>query len=149
MIQSCATWTCGFTSRFDSGRRAFSLTPRAVTARDRDEFIRSRRAAARTEIAKQGAEAYLKIMPYPERMPFFDALRQSLDGTLRLRRYKAALDTSAQWLSLTSAGLLLSVIDVPASARVLDFAADRVLVAERDADDLEYVAVYTLVPKKP
>ena len=58
------------------------------------------------------------------------------------------LDSSAQWLSITPTGRLLSVIEVPAKIRVLDFDGDRVLVVERDADDLEYVALYRLVRQR-
>ncbi len=114
------------------------LPQREVTARDRDDFVRSRRRT----------EPVLKAMTYPEHMPYFDALRWSYDRVVRLRRYVAPLDSTAQWLSLTPSGQLLSVIDLPAKARVLDFDRDRVLLVERDADDLEYLARYKLVPSK-
>jgi hypothetical protein len=81
-------------------------------------------------------------------MPYFDALRWSYDRVVRLRRYVAPLDSTAQWLSLTPTGQLLSVIDIPAKARVLDFDRDRVLIVERDADDLEYLSLYKLIPSK-
>ncbi|HEV8365403.1 MAG TPA: hypothetical protein VGQ52_17935 [Gemmatimonadaceae bacterium] len=129
-----------------------NLTPREVTERDREEFARSRRdGAARgpnPAIAKQGTEAYLKLMTYPRYMPYFDALRWSYDRVVRLKRYVAPVDSRAQWLSLTTGGQLLSVIDIPAKARVLDFDRDRVLIVERDADDLEYLALYKLIPSK-
>lgn len=130
---------------------AFGLTPRAVTDRDKEDFASRRRTGARRnggDIAVRGAEAYLKLMTYPDRMPYFDALRWSFDGVVRLRRYVTPLDSAAQWLSVTPTGRLLSVIDVPAKIRVLDFDRDRVLVLERDADDLEYVAVYVLTPRR-
>jgi hypothetical protein len=130
---------------------AFDLTPRAVTARDKDEFVRGRRAGSQKnggDRALRMTDAYLKIMPYPERMPYFDALRWSFDGVVRLRRYATPSDSSAQWISITPHGRLLSVIDVPTKLRVLDFNGDRVLVVERDADDVEYLAVYVLVPRR-
>ena len=130
---------------------AFGLTPRAVTDRDKEDFASRRRAGARHnggDIAVRGAEAYLKLMTYPDRMPYFDALRSFFDGVVRLRRYVTPLDSSAQWLSITPTGRLLSIIDVPAKIRVLDFDGDRVLVVERDADDLEYVALYRLVRQR-
>jgi hypothetical protein len=130
----------------------FSLTPRAVTNRDIDEYAQSARAGARrgqaAAIAVRGTEAYLKIMTYPEHMPYFDALRWSYDHLVRLRRYAAPRDSTAQWLSLTPTGELHSVIDIPGKARVLDFDRDRVLIVERDADDLEYLALYKLIPSK-
>ncbi len=126
----------------------FDVPRRAVAARHREEFARERRAQAREPRWRQNTEAYLKIMPYPNQMPYFDALRWSYDRVVRLRRYVAPLDSTAQWLSLTATGQLLSLIDLPAKARVLDFDRDRVLLVERDADDLEYLALYKLVPSK-
>lgn len=129
----------------------FGLRPRAVTDRDKEDFASRRRTGARRnggDIAVRGAEAYLKLMTYPDRMPYFDALRRSFDGVVRLRRYVTPLDSSAHWLNITPAGRLLSVIDVSAKIRVLDFDGDRVLVVERDADDLEYVALYRLVRQR-
>jgi len=58
-----------------------------------------------------------------------------------------ALTALAQWLRLTLSGQLLSLVDLPAKARVRDFDRDRVLPVERDADELEYLAVYKLVPR--
>lgn len=131
---------------------ALNLTPREVTERDRAEFARSRRdGAARgpnPAIALQSTEAYLKLMTYPRHMPYFDALRWSYDRVVRLKRFVAPLDSTAQWLGLTATGRLLSTVEVPAKARVLDFDRDRVLLVERDADDVQYLALYKLIPGK-
>jgi len=116
----------------------FDLPRRPVTAEDRAAFVRS----------KRNTEDVLKVMPYPDFMPYFDLLHVSYDGVVRLRRYVTRRDSRAQWLSFTRMGQFLSVVDVPAKARVLDFDRDRVLVVERDADDLEYLALYKLIPSK-
>jgi hypothetical protein len=121
------------------------LAPRVVTTRDRGEWERQLRAQSRDP---QIRDAFLRVMTYPTQMPYFDALRWSYDRVVRLRRYVAPLDSTAQWLSLTPTGQLLSVIDIPAKARVLDFDRDRVLIVERDADDLEYLSLYKLIPSK-
>jgi hypothetical protein len=121
------------------------IPSRDVTRRDREEFVRQLRARTRDPRIR---DAFLRVMTYPEKMPFVDALRWSYDRVVRLRRYVAPLDSTAQWLSLTPTGQLLSVIDIPAKARVLDFDRDRVLIVERDADDLEYLSLYKLIPSK-
>ncbi|MGH7695090.1 MAG: hypothetical protein ACRENH_08915, partial [Gemmatimonadaceae bacterium] len=52
---------------------SMSLTPRAVTQRDRDEFARARRTGAakgpNAALAVKGTEDYLKVMKYPDKMP--------------------------------------------------------------------------------
>ena len=72
----------------------------------------------------------------------------SYDRVVRLRRHVGPLDSKAQWLSFSPTGQLLSTIDLPVKARVRDFDRDRVIVVERDADDLEYLAFYKLIPAK-
>jgi hypothetical protein len=122
-----------------------ALTPRNVTARDRDAYVRSLRATIRNPDRER---AFLRVMTFPEQMPIVDALRWSFDNVVWLRRYVARHDSSAQWISLTADGRLLSLVDLPGTMRVLDFDRNRILVVERDADDLEYVLLYDLVAKK-
>jgi hypothetical protein len=115
-----------------------SMPRRALDADNRAAFVRTSRMS----------EPVLKVMPYPDRMPFFESVHWAHDGIVRVRRFVAPLDSTAQWLSLTTSGQLLSIIDLPAKARALDFDRDRVLLVERDADDLEYLALYKLIPAK-
>jgi hypothetical protein len=72
----------------------------------------------------------------PRYLPVITDAVLGQDGTIWLQKH-GERGTGAEWLVLSPTGAVQGTIILPATTRVLDVTADRVVAASRDADDVE------------
>jgi hypothetical protein len=89
--------------------------------------------------ARTGYERALReFVPFPDSTPHFSRVLTSRDGTMWVQRYRGdATTVEDHWTVIDAGGGRAWRLTVPIGSRVLAVAPGRVLVATKDADDLE------------
>ena len=89
-------------------------------------------------------QAFLREVPFPDRMPAVTALLPGRDGSWWAET--PGPDGGSDWIRLASDGRPLDTLRVPAGVTVHEIGPDWVLVVARDADDVEHVRVHAREP---
>lgn len=130
-----------------------ALTPQRVAlALPAGSWSEPRRAAwaafavdsAQRPDAKVVADAVWKREWLPPAAPRFRALVSDVRGGVWVERYPERPTSPSVWLALDATGRAIGQVTVPRHARLLHVDAGHVVLAERDDDDVERVAVYAL-----
>lgn len=82
--------------------------------------------------------------PYRSVYPAFGDLVVDDSGRLWIGAYARPTASARDWVVIGTDGSVEGVVSLPASARILDIAGDRIALLDRDALDEEYVSVLAL-----
>jgi hypothetical protein len=131
-----------------------TVAPIAVTARDKDDFLKQMRAAPRMIRTQGGGNAAPPPAPepsaedyeWPVNKPFFDAatVRMSPAGELWALRARPAGDETPVYDVFGADGRLLRRVAFPAKTRLVGFGEGTIYTARSDEDDLQYLERYRM-----
>lgn len=123
-----------------------------VPASLRREFVESEVERAEmwggpSGIVRAAAEARIELLPKGRRLPAFDrVLVDAIENRIWTRDFlpKWRSEGARGWTVHDSAGRVLGRVTIPAGIDVMHVASSYLVGVERDAMDVEYVAVYVL-----
>lgn len=105
----------------------------------------ARHLEARCESAPPELCRAFHEIPVMARFPAHDALHTDADGNLWVQEFwQPAFGSTVPWRVFDGEGVLIAHVDVPATMRVLDIRADRVLGLMRDELGVETVVLHVL-----
>ncbi len=110
-----------------------------VTAERREQFIVGMlKAYGSPQSQAQFEPVYRNQLTYPDSTPHFSRVFSSRDGALWVQRYRGpTTDVPDHWTVLDLSTPRAWRLDVPPGSRLLAVDAGRVLIATKDADELE------------
>lgn len=117
---------------------------RAVTGADVERFRTDRLERAEREGTRPSMERLLSQLPYPDRLPPYDALHVDAAGHLWVADYRADPAAPQIWRVFSPAGSLLGAVELPPRFEPLQIGDDFILGRWTDALDIERIRLYPL-----
>lgn len=122
----------------------WGVEPRAVTADVRDGYRDLELDGATTPEQRQGAEAMLDGIVFPDRLPVYESLMTDAEGFLWVRRYVLPWEDGEAWWVFDPSGRWLGQATLPDGLTPLDIGADYILGSTRDDLGVERVLLFGL-----
>lgn len=123
----------------------WSGADRNVTEEDVERFREREVAEAGTPSERAMRFRVLEDRPVADRFPALDAIHVSRSGGLWVREYhRPTWDEHQRWSIFDENGALACRTRLPERSEILEIGADYVLVAWRDAFDVEHVRLYEI-----
>ena len=119
---------------------------RPVDAADVDALLRHREAQLQGQTAEQidREMTALQEAGVAPSVPAYQQILIAQDGNIWIQLFATPQETVRTWAVFDPVGSLIGRVDLPAQQRVLDVAYDRVLIAIRDALDVETIVLAPL-----
>lgn len=117
---------------------------RAVTGADVERFRTDRLERAEREGTRPSMERLLSQLPYPDRLPPYDALHVDAAGHLWAADYRADPAAPRIWRVFSPTGALLGAVELPPRLEPLHIGDDFLLARWTDELGIESIRLYSL-----
>ncbi|MFV1988616.1 MAG: hypothetical protein ACC682_15185 [Gemmatimonadota bacterium] len=122
--------------------------PLPLSSRLVDQYLEAERTKASSGAAAKGGSDIFGMMaedaPYPEWLPFYDAILTDDAGNLWVRDYVTNPDTVTRYVVFGPGGEAVATAELPPRFRVTEIEGGLVLGVWRNELDIEQVRAYTL-----